>query len=220
MLPRIASEFSRGNHEKIKQYSHFSMKLILFLTLPLMGGLASIANTLVPWFLGRGYEKVVILMVIMSPIIVFIGLSNLFGIQILLPTQQQSKLTISVAVGAAVSIMINILLIKNYASLGTAIATLIAEGSVTLVQLLYVIKFIELKEMMKSFLKYGFLSALMGLVVFIMGYFLHSTTLFITFVQVGAGIFIYLGILMLIKDDFLFNIIYKVSNGRIKKMGD
>ena len=147
MLPRIASEFSRGNYEKIKQYSHYSMQLILILTLPLMVGLASIANTLVPWFLGPGYEKVVILIVIMSPIIVFIGLSNLFGIQILLPTQQQSKLTISVAAGAAISIIVNILLIKSYESVGTAIATLIAEGIVTLVQLFYVIKFIEIKEM-------------------------------------------------------------------------
>ncbi|WP_438824195.1 oligosaccharide flippase family protein [Bacillus sp. JJ1562] len=220
MLPRIASEFSRGNHEKIKHYNHFSMKFILFLTLPLMVGMASVADTLVPWFLGPGYEKVVILIVIMSPIIVFIGFSNLFGIQILLPTQQQNKLTISVAVGAAVSIIVNILLIKKYESLGTAIATLIAEASVMLVQFLYVFKLIELKELMKSFMKYGLLSALMGLVVFIMGYFLHNATLLVPLIQVGAGIFIYLGILLLIKDDFLFSIINKVSNGRIRKTGD
>ena len=113
MLPRIASEFSKGNYEKIKQYSQDSMQFILILALPLMVGLAGIANTLVPWFLGPGYEKVVPLIVMMSPIIVFIGLSNLFGIQILLPTGQQSKLTISVLAGAVISIIVNILLIKR-----------------------------------------------------------------------------------------------------------
>ena len=60
----------------------------------------------------------------------------------------------------------------------------------------------------------------MGLIVFIMGYFLHSATLLVTFFQVGAGIFIYLGILMMIKDEFLFSLIYKLSNRGSKKMGD
>lgn len=219
MLPRIASEFSKGNYEKVKQYIQDSMQTILILALPLMVGLASIAPTLVPWFLGPGYEKVVPLIVTMSPIIVLIGLSNLFGIQILLPTGQQNKLTFSVLAGAVISIIVNILLIKRYESLGTAIATLIAEGMVTLVQLLHVSKWIDFKKSMKSFLKYGLISSIMGLIILIIGYFLNNATIGVTFFQIGAGIFIYLSLLLLIKDEFLLGFIDKLSIGRKGKTG-
>ena len=170
MLPRIASEFSKGNYEKIKQYSNTTIKFILFTTLPMTIGLAGVAKSVVPWFLGAGFEKVPLLIIIMSPIILFIGLSNVFGIQILLPIQQQTKLTISVAMGAIASIIINIILIKNLESLGTAIATLIAEGVVTLVQLFFVLKYINMKDLIKHFFKYGLVSILMGVVVFFIGF--------------------------------------------------
>jgi O-antigen/teichoic acid export membrane protein len=214
MLPRIAAEFSKGNHDKIKQYTSFTIKFILLTTLPMTIGLAGIASTLVPWFLGPGFEKVTILIIIMSPIILFIGLSNIFGIQILLPTDQQNKLTISVALGAIASIIFNIILIKNLESIGTAIATIIAEGIVTFVQLYLVIKFINIKDSLKYFIKYGVAAAVMGIVVFVISHYLNNATILVTIIQVCAGVIVYLGILVLIKDPFLFDLIKKVLRGK------
>ena len=56
----------------------------------------------------------------------------------------------------------------------------------------------------------------MGLIILIIGYFLNNATIGVTFVQIGAGIFIYLGILLLIKDEFLLGFIDKLLNRKKK----
>lgn len=207
MLPRIASEFSQGNYDKIKKYFSITIQFILLMTLPMTVGLAGVANTMVPWFFGPGYEKVAVLIVIMSPTILFIGLSNLFGYQILLPTNRQSKLTISVSVGAIISVVVNIILVQEMESIGTAIATLIAEVLVVLVQLFFVIKLINFKELMKGFFKYSVISIVMGFVVFFIGSCFNKATVLVTILQVSAGVLVYFGILLLIKDKFLYQLI-------------
>ena len=65
---------------------------MLMLAFPLMFGIVSVSRKFVPIFYGDGYDKVVDLLIIISPILVAIGLSNVIGTQYLLPTKQQKKL--------------------------------------------------------------------------------------------------------------------------------
>ena len=87
-------------------------------------------------------------MCVISPIIVFIGLSNVTGTQYLLPTKQQSKYTFSVVIGALVNFILNIILIKKYASIGASIATVIAEFCVTLTQFILIRNSIKFKNVL------------------------------------------------------------------------
>ncbi|EML6323438.1 oligosaccharide flippase family protein [Bacillus cereus] len=210
MLPRIAAEFAQGNLEKIKTYSNIVVRFVLCITLPMTIGLAGIAPTFTPWFFGDGYEKVGVLIVIMSPIIVLIGLSNIFGMQILIPIQRQNKLTLSVTAGAIISIIINLILIKYMASVGTAVATLIAEFTVVLVQAFFVKEFIDYKKLTKYFVNYGTLSLLMGLIIYLIGINLKSSILLVTVAQISIGCFFYFMVLLLFKDKFLLGAINKV----------
>ncbi|QEQ19925.1 oligosaccharide flippase family protein [Bacillus sp. BS98] len=210
MLPRIASEFAQGNLEKIKTYSNIIVRFVLCITLPLAIGLAAIAPTFTPWFFGNGYEKVGVLVIIMSPIIVLIGLSNIFGMQILIPIQRQNKLTLSVTAGAIISIIINLILIRYMASVGTAIATLIAEFTVVLVQLFFVKEFINYTKLVKSFMNYGIVSLLMGLIIYLIGTILESSVLWVTVAQVSIGFSFYFVVLILFKDKFLLGVLNKV----------
>lgn len=76
MVPRMASTYASGDGKKLKEYMMNSFSFIMFLAFPLMFGITSVANRFVPIFYGQGYEKVVYLISIISPIIVAIGLSN------------------------------------------------------------------------------------------------------------------------------------------------
>ncbi|MDF9537084.1 oligosaccharide flippase family protein [Bacillus cereus] len=210
MLPRMAAEFAQGNLAKIRSYSNIVVRFVLCTTLPMTVGLAGVAPTFTTWFFGDGYEKVGILIVIMSPIIVLIGLSNIFGMQILIPIQKQNKLTVSVSVGAIISIIINLILVRYMASMGTAIATLIAEFTVVLVQLFFVKGFINYKKLTKYFVNYGTVSLLMGLIIYLIGMTFKGPILFVTVAQIGIGCFFYFGVLLLFKDEFLLGIINKV----------
>lgn len=59
-------------------------------------------------------------------------------LQYLVPTKQQNKLTKSVCIGALVNVILNAILIPKWYSVGAAIASVIAEFSVTFVQFVYV----------------------------------------------------------------------------------
>ena len=69
------------------------------------------------------------------PTLLFIGLSNITGIQVLVPMEMESVVLRSEIVGAAVNLIVNYMLIPRLASTGAAIGTLVAEFTVLLVQI-------------------------------------------------------------------------------------
>ena len=70
-------------------------------------------------------------MMVIAPILVIIALSNLMGNQFLLPTGRQKEYTLSVVTGCVVNFALNLLLIPHFLSIGAAVATVIAETSIT-----------------------------------------------------------------------------------------
>lgn len=210
MLPRISSEYAQGNISKLKYYVDYVLKFVLFMTIPMCIALACIANNFVTWFFGPGYEKIGMIIILLSPITIILGLSSVFGMQILLPTQQQNKLTISVTLGAISSVLFNVLLIPFYESVGTAIATVIAELAVTVVQLIYVKEYINIKKIIKNNLSYLFASIVMGGVILLIGMYSGLAPVIITFLQIVIGIIIYVLFLFGIRDKFILEIKNKI----------
>lgn len=208
MVPRMANVFASGNIERLKQYLKKSFNFVFFIAFPIIIGIISIANKFVPVFYGNGYDKVIILIISISPIILFMGLNNVTGMQFLLPTKRQKEYTISVIIGAIVNFTINILLIPNYGGVGASIATVISEFIVLSIQLHYMKDFIKIKELLNIAKKYAGLSIIMGIASYIIGLFIHSNIISIG-VQafVGAGIYV-IG-LILLKDEFMEMILQK-----------
>ena len=81
MMPRIANCYAEGNKEKIKVYMKKTFNFIFILAFPLMFGIISVSDKFVPLFFGQGYDKVALIMSVISPIILFIGMSNVIGTQ-------------------------------------------------------------------------------------------------------------------------------------------
>ena len=116
-----------GDKAKLKEYMCKSFRFVYFLALPIMFGLLSISTKFVPIFFGQGYEKVAMLINIISPVVLFIGISNIIGTQYLLPTKKQKSFTISVTAGAIINFLLNTILINKIGSVGACVATVIAE---------------------------------------------------------------------------------------------
>ena len=118
MMPRIANTFAMGEKEKVQKYMKKSFNMVFFLGFPLVFGTIAIADAFVPFFFGEGYDKVKLIMKVMSPIILFIGLSGVNGTQYLLPTKRQKEYTISVVIGAVTNFIVNFMLIGKYGAIG------------------------------------------------------------------------------------------------------
>jgi O-antigen/teichoic acid export membrane protein len=71
------------------------------------------------------------------PTLLLIGISNITGIQILVPTGRELVVLYSEVAGAVTDIVINAILIPKMASSGAAIGTLISEAVVLAVQLCF-----------------------------------------------------------------------------------
>ena len=215
MVPRMASTFASGDKEKVNEYMKMSFKFVFFLAFPLMFGITSIASSFVPIFFGKGYDKVVVLINIMCPILVLMGVANVIGTQYLLPTKKQKEYTVSVTIGVVVNFFMNYFLIKAYASIGASIATVLSQLVVDAIQLYYIRKDVSVKEILQLANKYLIASVIMYFCCFIIGYFvkrLNGGDLLKIVTQIVVGVLAYFTMLIILKDDYIYKFLNTARN--------
>ena len=215
MIPRMASTFASGNKEKINEYMKMSFKFVFFLAFPLMFGIVSISSSFVPVFFGQGYDKVVILINIMCPILILMGIANVVGTQYLLPTKRQKENTISVTIGIIVNFFMNYFFIKAYASVGASISTVLSQLVVDYIQLYFIRKDINIGEMLLLSRKYLISGIIMFLFCFIVGNIvqrLNGGYILEIFAQVLVGVISYFSMLIILKDDYVNNFLRNLRN--------
>lgn len=210
MLPRIANEHAKGEKDKIKGYLDITLKIALYLSIPMMFGMIGVGPYFISWFLAPEFNSVGLLIGVISPIIVFISLSNVFGIQYMVPTDMLKQFSISVVYGAIVNFLLNLILIPKFGAFGSAISVLSAEFTVTATQYLYIRKQGVFHFRYKSILLYLVSGSAMLLVVFVIGERLGSRIL-TNLLQASVGAFVYLGILTLFKEEFHMTILRKLG---------
>ena len=76
---------------------------------------------------GEGFTGSIRPMQIIMPAVVLIGISNVIGMQMLIPSDREKAVTIAAGAGAVTDLILNLILIPRYASSGAAAATLAAE---------------------------------------------------------------------------------------------
>lgn len=233
MIPRMANTFASGDKKKINEYLKMSFKFVFFLSFPLMFGISVIANNFVPVFFGAGYDKVVVLIRIICPIILLMGVGNVVGTQYLLPTKRQKEYTISVTIGLIVNFILNYILITNFKSIGASIATVLSELVVIAVQLRYIKDDFDVRSLFELSYKYVVASGIMFLVCIIskgamnLGAITNGVEnignkLDISFefmfnicsivVQVLLGMITYFVTLIILKDDSIIKLIDKIKS--------
>jgi O-antigen/teichoic acid export membrane protein len=219
MVPRMANTYINGNNAQLKEYMNKSFCFVFLLAFPIMFGIISVSDYFVPLFFGPGYDKVPMLINIISPILLAIGLSNAIGTQYLLPTKKQKEFTIAVVIGAIVNFVINIMLIGKYGAVGASIGTVIAEICVTTTEFIFIRKEFKIKDILKLSKNYALASVIMFAVCTIVKQFINNT-LYNIVIQVIVGAITYGACLLLLKDEFTMSILQglkeKVLNKKLK----
>ncbi|KAF1297262.1 hypothetical protein BAU15_06865 [Enterococcus sp. JM4C] len=208
MLPRVAHTFAKGNNEKVNEYLYTSFDMVSLIATPMMFGLMAIAPRFAPWFFGNNFIGIEQLVMVLSPVILFIGWSNVTGQQYLMPTHKMKYFTYSVTVGAVVNLALNIIMIPLWGAVGACVATVVSEGLVCLVQFYAVKKFIPIQKMLVNVWKY----LLSGSLMFCVVYYLNVTWEFsmaTLFAEVMIGIILYLGLIFFLRPTCL-NVLRKL----------
>ena len=134
LLPRSSYLIQTKQWSKFRTVSKKALSFVFILSSALMLYFILYARYGIMLLSGGYYESSIVPMKIIMPTLLFIGVTNITGIQIMVPLGREKSVLLSEVVGMVVNLIINTLLIPQLHSTGAAIGTLAAEFAVLIVQ--------------------------------------------------------------------------------------
>jgi len=217
MRARVSYYYSQEKYDNIKDLINKSANVAFGCSIPIMMGILAIAPTLVPVYLGDGYEKCILLLYIFSPLVPIISLSNLIGTHYYTPFNKQKISNIFLILGAVLNVGLNAFLIYFLQSVGATIASVCAELLITILYVVFARKFINPKIFVKVGYKYVIASMVMFVPVFLMDYYLPET-MGILFAEIGVGIIVYFIMLLILRTEFIYTYLRILKNSIVNKV--
>ena len=202
LLPHCSNLIKNGDINGFNTIIKKSLNVTLSLTWPMIVGLMILATPITIVFCGSEFIDSIPVLYLNAPVILFVSLTNLMGIQILYPLDKINIVIWSVSGGAVSNLILNIFLIPIYGAMGAAISTLIAEVTVFLIQLFLGKKYypFSYKNLIK--IKYLYCALIMGLLVYITVFPFNSYLLQVI-IGVPVGLATYFLLLIIFNDPFV-----------------
>ena len=185
MLPRMSSIIARGQINEFKGLVYKSLDLLFSIAFPLLIISEVYASDIIHIIAGNEYSSSVLPMRIIMPLLFIIGYEQVMIIQILTPLKKDKAILINSCLGAILSVIFNLLLVKNYGAIGSSFVWIICEIAVLCSAQFFVNKYIDFKFPWKSVLIRLFISiAIIAFASFIK----HSLKGLVLPLVVGASI--------------------------------
>jgi O-antigen/teichoic acid export membrane protein len=216
MLPRFSNLFAEKKDEEFKFLARQSYRFVISITLPLTVGLIIASPYAVVLLSGKSFEPAVLVSQIIAPLLLIIGLSNVFGMQILYPIGRIDIIIKAAIFASIVDILILILTVKH-SLLGAALGYLCAEIVATVSMYILGKKHIPIKVFDKSLLNYVVAVVFMTAVLLIIRL-LNVSNLIMILIMSITGALSYSIILILLKDSLYIEFIKKIKHGIFKKL--
>ena len=160
LLPRASYYIENDYMEEFRRITQKAIKFVFLISIPLTVYFILYAKEGILFLSGNAYSKAILPMQVIMPTLIFIGLTNIMGIQILVPLGREKIVLYSEIAGAIVDLFINILLIPRMAATGAAIGTLIAELAVWIVQ------FVALRyDIIEAYKKVKYFAIILGIII-------------------------------------------------------
>ncbi|MEF9999210.1 MAG: flippase [Lachnospiraceae bacterium] len=137
LLPRLSyyveKQDTRSFHRLIAKAADF----VMVLAMAVMIYFIIFAKESILFLAGDAFAGAILPMMLLMPTVLFIGLSNVTGIQMLTPMGKEKKVLYSILWGALIDFVLNLWLIPKMGASGAAFATMIAELVVLIIQCYY-----------------------------------------------------------------------------------
>lgn len=217
LLPRCSNLIQNGDMAGFSSVIRKSLKVTLALSLPMIVGLSILAIPVTLIFCGSEYMASIPVLYLNAPVILLVSLTNIMGMQVLYPMDRVNIVIASVSIGAVVNMILNFLIVPDHGATGAAVATLIADVTVVVMQLIMGRKSYPFKFTDMFTPKYIFAAVMMGIAVFAWTFVPVSMVWRLT-VGILIGTTVYFGILLIQKDALALEIISMATKKlRIKR---
>ncbi len=134
LLPRLSYYIENKNTFEFKRLSGKALHFVILAALPLVIYFILFASPVILLLAGTQYEGSILPMQIIMPTLLLIGITNMLGIQILVPLDLEKYVLYSEIGGAIIDLILNAVFIPLYGAAGAALGTLAAEAVVLVIQ--------------------------------------------------------------------------------------
>lgn len=131
LLPHMTGLFAGKDLKRIVKTMEKTLHTQLFFSIPIMFGMLTIFDKLVPWFFGEKFMYIINIIPFFSVLIVVIPLGMSISRQYLMPIGRIKDYNKSVIYGAIINIISNIVLLPTIGFFGVVISNVLAELFVT-----------------------------------------------------------------------------------------
>ena len=211
MLPHLSNLLSSGRKERFDELAQSAFSFTCAFAIPVSAGLIICAEYIIPVFCGQTYMAAIPTLRILAPVVLLVGVSNVIGIQILYPQGRENTVILCTAIGAAINIALNLLLIPRYSYNGAAVSTIVTEFAITLCMMTIGRKYIPVKRFRKEYITYLLVSAVMVAAVAPVIRFGFTPYIALTII-VPVGVIIYAAGLAFVKDPVFCQIISTIRH--------
>ena len=142
--PRMSSLLSENKFDEFIGLIKKSTDLLLTITVPAVLFTCAFSPEIIKIISGEGYEGAIIPTRIVMPLIFIIGYEQILVIQILTPLKKDKQILINSISGAIVGLILNIILVNKYASIGSAIVWVMSELTVLISAQYFVTKYTQI----------------------------------------------------------------------------
>lgn len=190
MMPRMSNLVIQNEDKKIKKYIQTTLELTLFVAFPIILGIICISDNFIELYLGTEFMQSSRILKLLSVSIIFTIIANIIRTQYLIPYEKDKIYIISVIIGAFVNLIMNLIFIPLYKSIGACIGTVSAEFFVMLYQSHAVKDEIKVMKKTKKSLIFLFKSIIMGLSIYWLNY-ININIFLKILIQIIIGIIVY-----------------------------
>jgi O-antigen/teichoic acid export membrane protein len=203
LMPRSSYYVRNGRMGDFEALVGKAFRLLLLIGLPSVVGLVGLRKEIIGLFAGPSFTPAAAVLAVTSLNILVIGISNIFGIQILIPVGKERATFHSVLLGAGVNLLLNFLLMPPLAELGAAISIVVTEAAIALYQAFFCAPHLRrfLSDWKKT-LPYLIGSALIALLLLLCGALVPSPGPRLA-IAIPASVLLYGLVLVLARDEFL-----------------
>lgn len=134
LLPRCSYYVEKGMWAEFKRICSKALNFVVVIALPLSVYFIIYAQDAIVFLSGAEYLGAIFPMKIIMPTLLFIGITNILGLQILVPLGKERIVLYLEIAGAITDLLLNMILIPKFGASGAAMGTLVAEFVVLSVQ--------------------------------------------------------------------------------------
>lgn len=145
MIPQFSAAHLAGKQDYIQAIAQKSFTYVIFFSVPVGVGLCLLAPQLILLLGDENFLPAASLIRMLAVLTLLIGLSNVFGIQMLTSMGKEKLMMYAAAIGMILSLTLNFILIPLYSYKGTAITVLIIEFVIMLLTAGYAIRIFKIR---------------------------------------------------------------------------